>query len=226
MAEMNGTGVRQALEETRGPARDVRTSALGLSIHARFAASGKCGGHESPGRSMLRTSAAEGAHLDLAPESVNAGVPFLRNLLEGLMSFLFQDFEPGAGDQVRDGTAEFGAAVLVPRAGEDKCRHGDLPKPVGRVVIDHGVEETLHILRFLLVREGEDLIDDPGDRPVVVRACGVDIEIEPFEKCTLSRRRLDQPADELDPRTRMPPMCSAARGCGQAPGDVAPTPGR
>ena len=51
-------------------------------------------------------SGQSGPRLDRAPEGVHAGVPFVRNLLEGLMGLLQHDLELRAGDQFRDRLAE------------------------------------------------------------------------------------------------------------------------
>ena len=64
--------------------------------------------------------------LYLAPEGVDAGVPVVGRLLEGLMGFLFHNLELGSWDQLGDGAAELRAAGRVEPAGEDERGRGDL----------------------------------------------------------------------------------------------------
>jgi hypothetical protein len=63
-----------------------------------------------------------GGRVHVAPEGVDAGVPLIGRLLEGLVGFLFHDLEAGAGDQLGDGAAELGAAGGVEPAGEHEGR--------------------------------------------------------------------------------------------------------
>ena len=51
---------------------------------------------------------------------------------------------------------------------------------VGSVMFDEGVEVALWVLRLLLVRKREHLVDELVDRPFVVRPRGVDVEEEAF----------------------------------------------
>lgn len=44
--------------------------------------------------------------LDLPPECIDAVVPLVRYLLEGLVGLLLHGFEPGVGDQLGDGAAQ------------------------------------------------------------------------------------------------------------------------
>jgi hypothetical protein len=101
------------------------------------------------------------------PEGIDAGVPLVRYLLERLMSLLVQELEL-AGDPLRDGPPQLGPAGRVAAAGEDERRGRDLCEAVGRIVVEEGIEVALHVLGRLLVWKGEDLLDEPVDRPVVV----------------------------------------------------------
>ncbi len=85
-------------------------------------------------------------------------------------------------------------------AGEHERRGGDLRQPVGRVTGDEGVDEPLQVLGRLLVGEGQHLLDELVDGPVVVCPRGVDPQEEVLEERALARRELDQPADEEEPR--------------------------
>src|SRR5829696_2540766 len=123
------------------------------------------------GNGLERASA---LRLDLTPEAVDAGVPLLRNLLEGLVSLL-PDLEPGAGDELSHRVAERWARGRVAAAGEHERRGGYLRQAVGCVVDDEGLEEALEVLRRLFVREGEHLLDDLVDGPIVVSPRGVDV---------------------------------------------------
>jgi hypothetical protein len=51
--------------------------------------------------------------------------------------------------------------------------------------------------------EGEHLLDELVDGPVVVRPRRVDVEEEPLEERALARSDLDQPADEEQPRAQV-----------------------
>lgn len=51
--------------------------------------------------------------------------------------------------------------------------------------------------------EGEHLLDELVDGPVVVRPRRVDVEEEPLEEGALARRDLDQPPDEEQPRAEV-----------------------
>jgi hypothetical protein len=59
--------------------------------------------------SVLSLRARSGSRLDLPPEGVHAGVPLVRNLLEGLVGLFLQDLEAGAADKVGDLTADLWA---------------------------------------------------------------------------------------------------------------------
>ncbi len=139
------------------------------------------------------------ACLDLLPEGVDARVPLVRDLLEGLVGLLLHHLELGAGNELGNGAAEFRATGHIAAAGEDERWDGDLGQAVGRVVLDEGVEEPLQVLGRLLVGEGEHLLDDLLDGSVVVRPRRVDPHEEPLEERALARRDLDQPADEEEP---------------------------
>lgn len=135
-------------------------------------------GHLAP-RAELRHS---GPRLDLAPEGVDAGVPSVRYLLKGLMGLLEHDLELRAGDPLRDGAAKLRTSSRVAAAAEDERRCGDPRQSVGRVVVEEGVYVPVKVRGSLLVREGEDLIDELGDCPVVVRPRGLDVQENPSRK--------------------------------------------
>src|SRR5829696_4600548 len=142
------------------------------------------------GNGLERASA---LRLDLTPEAVDAGVPLLRNLLEGLVSLL-PDLESGAGDELGHRAAERWARGRVAAAGEHERRGGDLRQALGRVVVEERVEVGLEVFGRLLVGEGEHLLNERFDGPVVMRACGVDVKEETLEKGALARGDLDEPA--------------------------------
>src|SRR5919202_3416612 len=102
----------------------------------------------SPGRSVSRRGAAaarspepggappltSAPRLELAPEGVDAAVPVVRHLLEGLVRLLLHHLDAGARDQLSDGPAELRSAGRVAPAGEHERRRGDLRQPLGVVV--------------------------------------------------------------------------------------------
>jgi hypothetical protein len=59
------------------------------------------------------------SYLDFAPEGVDAGVELVRNLLEGLVRFPWQDLETRVRDFRRDGLTEAGRQDGVELAGQD-----------------------------------------------------------------------------------------------------------
>jgi hypothetical protein len=65
-------------------------------------------------QSWAQMSASE--RLNFPPEGVDAGIPLVRDLLEGLMGLLLHDLEPGARDQLRNGAAELRATGHVAAA--------------------------------------------------------------------------------------------------------------
>jgi hypothetical protein len=118
-------------------------------------------------------------HLDLAPEAVDPGRSTRPGLLERLMGLVLHDLEAGAGDQLGNGAAKLRARGRVAAAGQDEGRGGDLREVVGRVVVEEGVQVALQVLGRLLVREGQHLLDELGDGPVVVGPGGVDARKNP-----------------------------------------------
>ena len=75
---------------------------------------------------------------------------------------------------------------------------GDLREPPGGVVDGKSVEGALDGLGGWLVREGEHLLDDLLDRAILVRARGLDPQVERFEEGPLGGCDIRQPAQEVD----------------------------
>jgi protein-arginine deiminase len=88
-----------------GPLVGGRISSLRRS-GARFARLGSA--CASPRRELVAglAAASSASRLDLAPEGVDAGVPFVRDLLERLMGLVHHDLEPSAGDCVGHGSTD------------------------------------------------------------------------------------------------------------------------
>ncbi len=92
-----------------------------------------------------------------------------------------------------------GRPTEVAAAGQHQRRRGDLRQPIGRVVLEEWAQVALQILGGLLVREGEHVVDERGDGPVLVRPRAVDVEEEPLEEGALAGGDVDQPLHEASP---------------------------
>jgi hypothetical protein len=79
---------------------------------------------EAPTRPQSRLCAV--SPLELAPEGVEAGVPLVRDLLEGLVGFPRQDGKACVGDCRGNGPADARWQDDVELAGQDERRRGDL----------------------------------------------------------------------------------------------------
>jgi hypothetical protein len=62
--------------------------------------------------------------LDLPPEGIDARVPLVRYLLEGLMCLFLHDLELRAGNKLGNGATEFRARGRVTATGENQRRSG------------------------------------------------------------------------------------------------------
>ena len=166
----------------------------------------------------------------LAPEGVDAGVPLVRDLLEGLVGLLSMTSNRAPGISSATGRPSARAGGRVAAAGEDERRGGDLGQAVGRVVVEEGVEVALQVLGLLLVREGEHLLDELVDGPVVVcpRRCRCRGRTPRGTRARWVRPRpaIGRSEPTSGSRGPSPARCSAGRGCGRARGGAAPAPGR
>jgi hypothetical protein len=116
--------------------------------------------------------------VDVPPEHVDATVPLVWDLLEGLVGLFGEYFEPGAGDGVGHAAPVARRQDGVELTGHHKGGHRDLRQAVDGVVLAAGIDLRLEILDGLLVWKGQRLLDDLLHCPI--RVCGW--RIDPCEE--------------------------------------------